>query len=73
MKFKLKVPIKAKKHNAHEVLNDYEYVWNINTKEPVSIELVYEEWNIPGLIFTFITFILILIISIISLKNKKDN
>ena len=33
MKFKLKVPIKAKKHNAHEVLNDYEYVWNINTKE----------------------------------------
>ena len=67
----IKLPKKAKEHNANEETQNFEYKWNLVSKEPITIKLVYEKAN--GLnIFLTICFGLIGIICLLALVGDAN-
>ena len=72
VKLRVKIPKKAKKHNATEVLNDCEYVWNLNSKDSVAIMLEYEKPNIPSIIVLILVIIAGISLAFTYFKSKEE-
>ena len=74
VKLIIDIPVKAKKHNADNVLNNT-YEWNLYRENPiVEINLEYEKWNgNSGLIIMFVSLIvLVAFLGIIFVKSQND-
>jgi len=68
----IKIPVKAKSHNANKVISDTEYQWNLLTEgETVEVNLEYEKYN-TGLIAVLIAaFLGVIIILIVKFKSNS--
>lgn len=67
----IKIPCKAKEHNAKEVISDNVYKWNLISQTPVEIYITYEKINWLNIIL--ISFFTILMITLFILYRKNMN
>ena len=54
----IKIPTKAKEHNANEETKNFEYKWNLISESPINISLIYERTNVLNIVL-FICFSII--------------
>ena len=67
----IKIPHKATKHNAHKVLSDKEYMWNLTDDDLFEINLEYERINWLKILLVFFAGLSI-VIAVVLYNRYKD-